>query len=458
MPAIPTLPLDPSVDPAVIAKNNAEVIAKVASQDAAGQTNVPSLEDVGNTKAALAALRADKKKEEDQDPPVVPVTAPPPAPDPGTPAPAPAPPTESAEQKAAREKAEAEQVEKHAEEKKLADEIFKGAPTLPPNASVKSSDAFNAIKSRAAQEIRARDQQLLEARSKIDELSKAASKPLTDEVEKELTELREFRAKLDVDLDPKFKSFDTKLTAAHAFVYAQLKRSPNITAEVIEKIKQLGGPDQVKMEPILETVGDPVIRRLVEAKLAEVEMIRYEKESAVEAAKSNVKEYMTAREQELTAGGHQHTVATKEHLTGLLSKVSWMQPVPVDPKASKEDQKKAQDHNAYATQISAEVEGALQDDSPNMRATLLVGMAQLFRLQNVHEAVSKDYARLTKELEQANETIKRLKTPAQSRLAGSAAPAAGARPGAAPEINYNETAKEAMQRMRKAKLTAEAAA
>jgi hypothetical protein len=212
------------------------------------------------------------------------------------------------------------------------------------------------------------------------------------------------------------------------------------------------------MEPILESVDDPVIRRLVEAKLAESEMIRYEKDIAVDAAKNNVKEYMAAREQEMQAGGQHHTEETKQHLTGHLAKVSWLQPVLVDNKASKEDQKKAQDHNAYAAKINAELKGALQDDSPNMRATLLVGMAQLFRLQDVHEVVSKDYARAKKDLEQANETIKRLKTPAQSRLAGSAAPVAGVRPGAPPAVDFNESAKDAMQRMRKEKLAAAATA
>jgi hypothetical protein len=462
---IPTQPLDPSVNAEAIKKANAEAILKVESQGLDIHTSIPAGEDVGNTKAALSALRAEAKKNapEVDELEVVPAVTPEVVPA-VTPAvttevvPAVTAPTETDEQKIAREKTEAEQVAKFAEEKKLADEIFKGAPSLPPNASVKSATAFDAIKTRAAQEIRARDQQLIEARAELEEAKAASSKPLTAEVEQELTALREFRAKLDVDLDPKFKEFDTKLAAAHAFVYAQLSRSPNITPEIVEKIKSLGGPDQVKMEPILDSVNDPVVRRLVEAKLAEAEMIRYDKGVAVDAAKKNVKEYMAAREQEMVTGGQNHTHETKQHLDGMVAKIGWLQPVPVDDKASVEDKKKAKDHNAYAAKINSEIAEALQNDTPVMRAAMITGMAQLFRLQNLHEVVAKDYTRVQKDLDQANETIKRLTSASKTRLATSAAPAAGIRPVAPPALNVNESAKDALQRLRKEQLAAGAAA
>lgn len=459
MPATLAPTLDPSVDPEVIAKHNAEMIAKVASQDAAGHTTVPSMDDIGNSMDALRKLRDSAKKPDDADPPVVAAKddadpdkgTTPPVDDPnkGT-----TPPAETPEEKEAREKVEAEQAAKLEAERKAADELFKDSPSLPPNASVKSSDAFNAIKQKAAKEIQAREQQLTELRAKVEELSQAASKPLTKEVEEELNSLREFRAKLDVDLDPKFRAYDAKLTEAHNFIYAQLKRSPNITDETIEQIKKLGGPDQVKMDPILETIGDATIRRLVEGKLAEVELTRYEKQTAVEAAKKNVREYMASREKELEQGGKAHTEATKKVVETLLPKITWLQPKKADANATAEAKKEVEAHNAYAAKVNSELAAALEDDTPEMRATLLVGMAQLFRLQNVHEAVAKDYERVKTELDKANATIKRLSNASKSKLDSSAAPVSGGRKSATPEVNYGESAADALRRMMKEKQAA----
>jgi hypothetical protein len=279
--------------------------------------------------------------------------------------------------------------------KKRADEIFKDTPTLPPNASPKSTEAFATIKIKAAQEITARDAKIEELTKRNAELESTVkqSKPLTPETEKEIEELRKFRARLDVETDPQFKQFDKAADAAREFIYAQLKKSPVVTDDVIAEIKKHGGPDNVKLEKIFEAVKDPTIQRLVESKIADIEMAKHNKQQAIASAKENINQYLQEREKSIGESAQAHNKATQGAFDRLLTSeaLQWMKPKTVDAKADEAAKKAADEHNAFVKVTQEQLTSALNDDSPEMRAILLAGMAQLLQTQRVHAA---DKARL----------------------------------------------------------------
>lgn len=358
-----------------------------------------------------------------------------------------APEAKAAADKVAADAAAAKAVEDTAAQK-ITDELFKEAPSLPPNASPKSKDAFNEIKARASKEVSRLQSELENLTKEAKELRERSKESMTPELRKELESHREFRLRLDIETDPKFKEFDKGITAAQEFIYAQLKKSPVITDEVIAEIKKHGGPDKVKMDKILEAIGDPTIQRLVEAKLADVELSKYNKDQAIASNKADTRKYLEERSKQWEASASSHNTKTKAQLDGLIVQIPWLNQVKVDEKADATAKAAADAHNKFAEKLKGELQQAMEDDTPEMRATLLVGMAQLFRLQGSYEILTKERDTMKKSLEDANATIARLKTSSTSRLKESGQPAGGGAPPKKDEFKIGVRAGDALDQIR----------
>jgi hypothetical protein len=403
------------VDPAT---HNAEVAAKLAAQDMSGRSTAPTdsktLEDAGSALDKLAALVPDPNK------PVEP-----------TPEEKAAAETAAAESAKAAEVAAKEKAERE-EAAKKADEYFKDSPTLPAGASPKSSEAFATIKVKAAQELSARDAKIEELSKKLEEVVKAGPGPEQLAKEKELEELRQWRAKLDVDFDPKFKQYDEKVSQAHEFVYAQLRKSPAINDKIIEEIKKYGGPEHVNLSKIFEAVKDPVIQRMVEAKVGEIELQKDEKERALKATKDNLQGYLRERQETFAKATTQHTEATQNELNRYLGALDWFKEKTADAKADAAAKAEAEEHNKFLTEMKGQLSYAMQDDSPQMRATLLTGMVQLFNIQRQHKTTVDKLTALEKEHTELKTKWEAAKKAGVSRLRESGASSTPSIPAAKP--------------------------
>jgi hypothetical protein len=428
------------------AEHNAEIAAKVAAQDAAGQSLAPAaspdtsvaLDDLlkaANEKKAAdaeAALEVEPKPGDEpkpdgdpkpgdepkagDEPPVKPAATPPVTP----------PKDDAAEKRAA--------------------ELFKDSPGLPAGASPKSSEAFLSVKTRAAQEISKLEQQLADLTKANSEFSEKLKNPVPAEVTKELEDLRQFRARLDVDLDPKFKEYDKAVTSAQDFIYSQLKKSPAVTDETIAQIKKYGGPENVNMTKIFEVIKDPTIQRLVETKIADIEQQKFNKEQAIKSVKENIGQYLSEREQSFKQSAVSHTTATKTELNQLLPKVEWLTEKTAPAGADDATVKSVKEHNEFVATTRKQLDEALADDSPQMRAIMLVGMAQLFNLQKVNAAQKVGMESLQKKLDDANKLIERLKSPSRSRESG--APTNRPEP-VKTKDNFNISAGDSLDSLRK---------
>lgn len=347
----------------------------------------------------------------------------------------------------AKVKAEAER----AEALKKSEALFRELPGLPPGASPKSSEAFAAVKIRAAQEISARERELEETRAKLKEAEDKLAAGPDPEVAQELQDHRTWRAKLDVDADPKFKEFDKQVASSQEFIYAQLRRSPAVSTETIDKIKKLGGPENVDLVKIFEAVKDPTMQRIVESKIADIEMAKFNKEQAIKTAKENITGYVAERQKSIEAGATAHNTATQKEFSNLTGKLTWYAERPVDQKADEPTRKAAAEHNKFVAETRTQLEAAFQDDTPQMRALLLVGMAQLLYLQRVRAGDKVQIDTLTKDLADRDAKIAKFANAAGAgRLRESAAPQGGAP--AAPkskDIDVTTTSTEALDNLAK---------
>lgn len=427
-------PKEGFADPAA---NTADVKQKLEAQGP--ETGGAKPADLQNSSDALDELaknlveKKDKEKVEDApaDPaaPVVPAVVPDP------------------QEVEAKAKAEAER----AEALKKSEALFKDSPGLPPGASPKSSEAFAAVKIRAAQEISAREKELDETKAKLKAAEEKLAAGPDPEVTQELEDHRTWRAKLDVDADPKFKEFDKQVASSQEFIYSQLLKSPAITKETIKQIKELGGPEMVNLEKIFAAVKDPTLQRIIESKIADIEMAKFNKEQAIKTAKENITGYVAERQKAFEAGATAHNTATQKEFSNLTGKLTWYAEKPVDPKADEPTRKAAAEHNEFVSETKAQLEAAFQDDTPQMRALLLVGMAKLLYLQRVRAGEKGQIDALTKDLADRDAKIAKFANAAGAgRLRESAAPQGGAP--ADPktkDIDVTTTSTEALDILRK---------
>lgn len=422
----PLVGKQPGADDA--AKNNADIATKLADQDAAGKSTAASKADIDDTSAALDALAAQVTKQPDADKPPAdkPVVSPKATDDsakaPDAPAKEPDAPAKAPDD--ATKPAPAAPAVDPTVQKKV-DDIFKDTPSLPAGASPKSAEAFATVKVKAAQEISARDSEIAKLQKQVSEFEATRGKPTPEQeaMQKELEDLRMWRAKLDVDFDPKFKEHDKSIEQAREFVYAQLtKHSQIVTPEVVAEIKKFGGPDNTDLSKVFEAIKDPVLQRLVEAKLADIEMLKYNKQQAIQSAKSNVGEWMKKREDEWKQAATQHTQQTRSYLDPMLGALDWFKEKKVEASADESAKKSAEEHNKFVGELKGQIQAAMQDDSPQMRAILVTGVAQLFNLQREHAQVKNELASAKKALEEVTSKYERVKSASVSRLRESGAP------------------------------------
>jgi hypothetical protein len=417
MPQENTVKTDAVVDPA---ENNAKVAAQLKAQDISGQSTATG--EFGEATDALDKLASQVK------PPEVtpkPDAAPDPKPD-ATPAPKPdATPAPKADAPAAPDPALL----------KRAEELFKDSPTLPPNASPKSSEAFSSIKLKSAQEISAREQQIEALKKQLEEAKSPSTEQLTKE--KELEELRQWRAKLDVDYDPKFKEHDKGIEQSREFIYAQLAKNPAVTPEIIEQIKKYGGPDNINLVKLFESIKDPTLQRLVEAKVADIEMAKYNREQAVKSAKENVGQYLKERQEASTKAEVAKVQAVTANLTANLDKLEWLKTRDTAGVTDDNQKKEIEAHNKFVTELNEQIAVAVKDDSPEMRAVLITGMAQLFNLQRRVPSLEATLVAKDQALKDITAKWEAIKGASRSRLNESAAPAAGIPGSQKPNDNIN---------------------
>lgn len=315
------------------------------------------------------------------------------------------------------EKAKAE-----AEAKAKADEAAKAAGKdeldsieLPPHTKPKTGDAFEKVKTLAREKIAALEKERTTLESKLKEAMEKGNGKLDPAIEKELTELRQFRNKLDVEADPAFQSYDEKVKGNIDSIFAKLAEN-NAPKESLDKIREIGVEnvdwDAVKMPPAL--------RRFIETKLASNYELADQKKAALENAKKNADEYLKSRRESFEKKSVDESKAVESEINTLAAEFAWMNPKTAKSGADEAETKAVESHNKIAGDIKEMMKEAVSDSSPRMRALLAIGTAQFVALRDEHARVKAEkdakISELTKELSEAKELVEKIKKNSTTRL------------------------------------------
>lgn len=316
----------------------------------------------------------------------------------------------------------------------------------PAKLSPKASEAFDNVKRLAKEKLTALQTERDELDKKFKELSEKSGR-LDPKVEQELKDLREFRRKLDVEADPEFQKYDTESTTQAESIYGRLK-AVGVADATIEKIKSMGGIFKVQWDPILEKIPSQA-RRFIEVKLTQLEDLRDKKAAAIASAKKNSEEFLTQRARATDTQREEFRSNAAKTLETMLPKLDWFAEKKITDKTVEAEKAGIAEHNKMLTDTKEAIKEAMEDDSPEMRAFLAVGLAQLMKLRVDYSAAisshKSEVEKLQAELTAAKSLIEKVKKGSTNRLRDTTATTTpGSMPGAG---TINERPADALDRL-----------
>lgn len=344
----------------------------------------------------------------------------------------------AAEQRALADTEKAAADEKAAAEAKKAEEAAATKPaetevkykwdevSLPPGAKAKSGEAFATVKSLAKEQALADARALAELKSERDQLAEKVKNAgqLTPEIAKELEDLRSFRAKLDVEADPKFKEFEAKVNDNVELIYSKLI-STGSTPEVVEAIKKMGGPAEVNWDKLVEEGKLPeMVKRYVEGKLFENEDLIERKKKALEVAKAGAAEYVKSRAESSVKDVQARRAGVEKKIAELSPNIEYLAEKKAPAGAKPEEVAVVEAHNKRAAEIRATMQEAVENDSPEMKGLLILGIAQLQRVNGDFDAfkakAAAEKSALEVELKTVKDKLEKVKRSSTGRISSSA--------------------------------------
>lgn len=327
---------------------------------------------------------------------------------------------------------------------------------LPPYTKAKAAEAFEGVKTRADAKIDAQEKTIAELTAERDSLAEKAKAvgQLTPEVAAELEELRSFRAKLDVEADPKFKEWDTNISQNVESIYSKLKGA-GVADEVIAKIKEMGGPEQVEWDALTEKLP-PQVKRYIEGKLFETEDLMEQKKRALEKAKAMAAEYVKSKAEASTKELESRRKGVEAKVAELSPNIEWLNEKKAAAGAKPEEIAVVESHNKRAAEIKATMHEAITNDSPEMKGLLVLGIAQLQRVNGEFEAfkatAAAEKAKLEADLKDVTDRLNKVKRASTTRISSSAPPENEPK---VAKVNYHEDSSSALDRQLKEAVAAQ---
>lgn len=242
---------------------------------------------------------------------------------------------------------------------------------LPPHASPKATESFALLKTTAREtaaklqaEVAEKTRIAEEFKAKLAEVEANTGK-LPEPVEKELTELRQWKAAQEVESDPRIKAFDEKIVANDKTILGKLRDSGIFSEKTLTDIEKLGGASKVDMEPLLEKLPS-LTRRLVEAKLIETEQLSDTRKQTLDQAKANATKFLEER------AGHDEQRGVKA-LQGYIQHIPWAVEQAIPTNAAADEKVKLGEHNKVARAAQARLKNILSERTPERFVELGIG-------------------------------------------------------------------------------------
>lgn len=290
---------------------------------------------------------------------------------------------------------------------------------FPQNSSVKARESFDKLKQLSKERILAAEakakqteEQLVQLKEKLSGQDPDQLKTKLEQMEVELTELREFRKTADVENAPEFKVYDQRVQKNDELIFAKLGEW-GMTPEHLAKVKEIGTAD-LNWDPILSNLT-PAQRRFIEAKLVDNVTAQEEKKSAVADAKQNADKFLSDREKKAKEDVQRAVQTRKSLAEKLANEAPWLKEPELPKDADEAARKQHEGARKFLNGIREKINIALEDTSPEMHATLAYGNAMSFYLSAQVDFLSKQAEQLKNSNEGLRGEITKLKRAASGK-------------------------------------------
>jgi hypothetical protein len=240
---------------------------------------------------------------------------------------------------------------------------------------------------------------------------KLAEQQQVQQLPPDYDELKKFRATFDLKSDPEFQSkYDKPLNEASENIYALLKKH-KASDEVINSIKEAGGPSKVAkswwkknaIDRLYQTEDFTDARRLENA-LVQIDDVENARKADLDMAETNQQQWMEQKEQERVQRYQQEGAEIGGYLEKVTATVPWARFQEVPKNATREQIERVNAHNAGVKDLEGKFSSALYPKTASERAavaaaaTLSHVVTNQLRIEQQSKArLESELARLTKE-------------------------------------------------------------
>jgi hypothetical protein len=290
------------------------------------------------------------------------------------------------------------------------------------DASERTKDTFESLKKTAKEreakvraEADAARKELIELRTKVEDLSK---RTVPDNIEAELKELREFRATFDAERDPAFQQkFSSRVEQNNSTIFETLKRN-GLKDALVDQVKELPYDQQVEQIARWAEKLSPRDKLLVNARLADNEAVEFDRQAALREVKAKAEQILADRKK---APDNFVEEAVKT-LKPFLPQIPFLHLKEVPANATAAVKAEVEKHNAIATEAQGSLLNLLNDQSPKTRSILALAGVLAPRYQAQLKEAETRIKTLESELGNIREAGRLSRTARSSGTAERAAP------------------------------------
>lgn len=202
-------------------------------------------------------------------------------------------------------------------------------------------------------------------------LAEAESRP--SQTPPDYDDLRKFRQIFDIKNDPEFKSkYVEPLNNAAESIYGILKKH-GASDEVIDNIKQAGGPEKVSDEwwqnNAISKLPFQDSERL-KRNLVDIYELKDKQQTEIEYAAQNAEKILEDRKNASVESYRRDTEQITNHLEEITKEIPWARYQEINQGASQEQIEAAQRHNAMVSQLEQKFQSALWPTDAVSRANI----------------------------------------------------------------------------------------
>jgi hypothetical protein len=242
------------------------------------------------------------------------------------------------------------------------------------DASEKTRTTFEDLKRTAREREQKAREQAEQVRQEAEELRKKLKelegKPASEEAERELKELREFRAVFETEKDPEFnKRFQSRRESNESVIFETLKKN-GLKEDVIDKVRKL--PYEQQVEQIARWADKLTAREklTINSRLADNEAVDMERQQALAEARSKANEILAKGRTTGSPSDETFVAEVVSTLKPILPQVAFLHPKEIPASASPKERAEIEKSNSEAAAAQQRLLDLVQDTRPRTKALL----------------------------------------------------------------------------------------